>query len=299
MVGTISSGYDSATTAVLCREAGMNKAISFRKARGGADDHGEEVARKLGLDLTLVDRRDWRAQEFGEVPFIAANCLGGDVFFRAGEGLMRGRVLVTGFHGDKVWDKYTRALGPDIVRGDMSGLSFCEYRLAIGCIQFPVAYMGVRQIRDINALSNAPELAHWDVPGNYSRPICRRIVEEAGVPRNLFGMTKKGSTVRFVQGEMALSDGARIEYHRWLRRTGVGPRRLPGSLLMNLSRHFYLLENLARMITRVFPLSIGARTERALSTLQRYLNRRVNVPRYVFPWAVERMREMYRGRGSA
>jgi hypothetical protein len=30
----------------------------------------------------------------------------------------------------------------------------------------------------------------WDIGGAYSRPLCRRLVEEASVPREIFGVSK-------------------------------------------------------------------------------------------------------------
>ena len=60
MVGALSSGYDSTTTAVLARQAGMKRVFSFRRARGGLEDHGSKVAEILGLDLTLLDRLGWQ-----------------------------------------------------------------------------------------------------------------------------------------------------------------------------------------------------------------------------------------------
>ena len=100
MLGTLSSGYDSTTAAVLCRAYGMREAISFVTARGGETDHGTDVAKVLGLDLTLVERRAWQANELAEVPYLAATGHGVDVIFDGAAALMRRRVLVTGFHGD-------------------------------------------------------------------------------------------------------------------------------------------------------------------------------------------------------
>src|SRR5262249_2283017 len=133
----------------------------------------------------------WRRRPFAEVPFIAANARGEDVQYAAAEQLLGGRVLFTGYHGDKGWAKDTNALGPDIVRGDMSGLSLTEFRLKAWFLKCPVASWGVRQIEQIHTISNAAEMAPWDVPGDYSRPICRRIVEDAGVAREAFGQAKR------------------------------------------------------------------------------------------------------------
>ena len=184
MIAGLSSGYDSTTVAVLAREHGLKDVFSFHAARGGHADHGREVAKVLGLDLTMVDRRGWQQHDSAEIAYFSATGLGADVVFSSAKDLLTGRVLVSGFHGDKIWAKDTSALGPDIVRGDASGLSFTEHRLILGTLHFAVPFAGVRQIKDICALSNHIDLTAWDVPGDYSRPISRRIVEEAGVPQD-------------------------------------------------------------------------------------------------------------------
>src|SRR5207249_615650 len=48
LLGTISSGYDSATIAALAREAGLREVISFEHSRSGLDGTGREIAGVLG-----------------------------------------------------------------------------------------------------------------------------------------------------------------------------------------------------------------------------------------------------------
>ena len=137
-------------------------------------------------------------------------------FFKSAERHLKGAVLLTGFHGDKIWGKYTKHLGPDLARCDQSGLSLTEFRLHAGFIQCPVPSMGVRQIGDVNRLNRSAALARWDVPGEYSRPICRRNVEEAGIPRAAFGMRRKAASVLFFNSSSFLTPAALAEYLPWL-----------------------------------------------------------------------------------
>ena len=134
----------------------------------------------------LVSRRN-------EIPFLAADAEGEDVCFAGAQDILPGRVLLTGFHGDKVWSPHTTALGENLVRTDLSGLS--EYRLWTGFIHCPVPFMTARQIRDIHAVSRSAEMQPWSVRGDYNRPICRRIVEGCGVPRGAFGVKKRAAAV--------------------------------------------------------------------------------------------------------
>ena len=191
-------------------------------------------------------------------------------------------------------------MNEDIVRGDTSGLSFCERRLSLGCIHFPIPFLGVRQIRDVVALSNSPELAPWDVPGEYSRPICRRIVEGAHVDRTLFGASKKAVATSFLQGESIVTPQTRAAFYGWLReraaasdRQSTSGPRVPGSWLLALHERYNLIAQFARFIGRPFPPPARAWIERRLTTFHRYLTRRINLMLYIFPWAIEHWSKRY------
>jgi hypothetical protein len=161
--------------------------------------------------------------------------------------------------------------------------------------------MGVRQIREIHALSNSTELATWDLPGDYSRPICRRIVEAAGVPRESFGMSKKASTNLFRQGEATLTEQTRAAYHQWLRdcrhdwRVGGGKEpELPSRPLLGLWERYYLADRLFLALQRFLPGNAAAWVARKSTELRRWLNRRINLVPHLFPWAVEKVSDAYR-----
>jgi hypothetical protein len=305
-LGTLSSGYDSSTAAAICREFGLERAVASRQARDAEDsDDGARVAEALGIQILHIDRTAWRQKHRPELPFFAANPRAGEVYLAAAEDQLGGKVLVTGFHGDKMWGKATTALGPDIVRGDMSGLSLTEYRLHVGFIHFPIAFLGVRQIRDVHALSNSSELAPWDVPGDYSRPVCRRIVEEAGAPRHAFGQRKKMASVHFGQGEGLLTDASRIDYHAWLKASWEAGRfphlprpPVPGALVVALRQRFWWVRKVADGFSRVLPARARELVSRRIGRLQRELSRQVNVPDFLFPWAVDRLLEAYRPPGA-
>ncbi len=51
MLGTLSSGYDSATITVLAQKVGLRETIPFLKARGGDADNGKEIANALIFPL--------------------------------------------------------------------------------------------------------------------------------------------------------------------------------------------------------------------------------------------------------
>jgi len=286
LLGTISSGYDSPTIATLARSAGLRDVISFDRSREEESDSGQEIASRLGLRVTVVPRDGWQAARLAEVPFIAADAKGEDVYFKSAEASLRGSVLLTGFHGDKIWGKYTTALSPDLVRGDQSGLSLTEYRLHAGFLHCPVPFMGVRQIRDVNRLSRSAALSRWDVPGDYTRPICRRIVEEAGVPRELFGTSKKAASVLFFYGSSFLTPAALAEYLPWLEANAVRTPRRGRAVLAGVARAARYVEDVAQSTGRI---NVVARAARYIAGRAE----REPLFRWVFPWAAERAQAAY------
>jgi hypothetical protein len=107
-------------------------------------------------------------------------------------------VLYTGYHGDVVWKRSTETPEPidDIRRKDVSGLNLSEVRLAAGFFNLAVPFIYARNMADITAISGSPAMQAWSISQDYDRPIPRRIVESAGVPRGLFGQRKRAQ-VRF------------------------------------------------------------------------------------------------------
>ncbi|MFY4729960.1 hypothetical protein, partial [Nitrospira sp. BLG_2] len=275
-LGTLSAGYDSPTVAVLAREMRNTQVLTFQQGREGLSDSGEPIATRLGLRAIVLDRTIWRQEPFSEVPFLAADAYGEEMHFVAARSYLQERVLLTGHYGDKVWDAGAHDLTPDIVRGGVSGISLTEWRLWVGFIHCPVPFFGVRNIEQIYRISTSAEMQPWSVGGDYDRPICRRIVEEAGVERTLFGQEKNATAVvLWNPNEGFLPDESMQDYTRWLRHHGV-----PGW---------------AR--GRMLPLSWRAP---AHSLMLRVRGRR-SFPQYffnLFPWALEHAKRRYLGMGA-
>ena len=300
MMGSLSSGYDSTTSTVLAHDAGLRKAFSFQTARGGVQDHGEDIARRLGLEFTLVGRTEWRATPFSEIPYLAVNGAGQDIVFSSALELLRGKVLISGFHGDTVWEKEANHVEPDLARDADGGISFTEHRLELGCIHLPVPYLGARQVRDLNAISNSPELAEWDVPGDYSRPMCRRIVEGAGIPREAFGMHKKAATNHFRRGEAGLNEETRAAYYGWLqsnealwRQGRVEGTKVPGRMFWAFYSRYVRFGQMLRAHPRLLSGKIGEWIDNTGYRFYRRLNRRINLVEHLFPWAIEELAAAY------
>lgn len=288
LLSTLSSGYDSTTVSTLARQAGCRHAVSFDRDFRGLEDSGREAAEVLDIEIVLVSDSEWRRAKKPEIPFLAANSMGEEVRFKAAEASLTGKVLFTGYHGDKVWAKNTKFLGPDIVRGDPSGLGLTEYRLWAGFIHCAVAFWGVRRIAELHAISNSPTMRAWDAGGDYSRPICRRICESAGVPRDAFGIHKRNASVILHNYDEFLTPDSRADYFEWLRDkrgTWYRSKRIPPMPNDFLDRVAYQASgSLARGLRKMPYLW---RWAHSLDGGPVYLRR------YVFPWALERAKLRY------
>jgi hypothetical protein len=228
-LGTISRGYDSATCAALACSAGLKRVLTQDESQPGITDDGAAIARRLNLQPLVVKRSAWKAQRSPEALFLAADAWGKEVGLAGTPLSLNGRVLITGHAGGTAWGMtFKTGAAPSnasgepplhsLVRSSFSGLSMTEYRLHAGFIHLPVAFMGLRQFPDLLKLSNSSEMAEWDIGGEYSRPICRRLLEEAGVARDMFGTRKTGPAIKFLRGEDAWSPTGRRAFFRWLRK---------------------------------------------------------------------------------
>jgi hypothetical protein len=268
LTSSLSSGYDSSAVTVLAHEAGCTEAIGFDRDKAGADDSGARLAESLGLRYHELESS--RAPN-ADVLFLAAVVGdGGDAFLELAEEHMAGRLVFFGHWGDRIWGLEDRPLHTAFLRADTSGNDVSEYRLVAGFIQCAVPFLGGRQLGEILAMSHDPELQPWDIGGTYSRPICRRIVEEAGVPRDAFGMHKRALFVgRLPRPENFLTPELRADYLRWLR-----------------ARRWQFLRR--RMVP---PSPAWDALTRWLGRLDPTARRRLH--RYVIHWAVDRTKERY------
>lgn len=285
---TISSGYDSPTVATLASEVGAKEAMTFGSTHRGVADSGAEIARVLGLTLQEFDVSRWRDEKSPEIPFLAANAMGEEVRFQPLRAMLDGRVLLTGYHGGKMWNAQTTSVSRNIVRGDPSGLGLTEFRLWAGFINCAPPFWAARQIADVVTLSNSAEMQPWNVGGDYTRPICRRIVETAGVDRESFGQRKLMASVFLHNFEHFLTEDSFIDYARWLqqhRSAWLRKGRLPPGGSAAFDRWVY------RSADRVEDL---LKRSPGIWRLARLVaNQPTPVRRYVFPWALERARSRY------
>lgn len=196
-LASLSSGYDSACTTALAKSAGCDRAVTIASlSASGISDSGKPIAEVLGYK---------QIQEFGYQDYAKIEPMSEAEVFASGDlSLIRFNtfesqciksMLITGINGDVVWDKNNHQFG-DFRRkeSNLGGLSsgIAEFRLRLGCIHIPVPFFGASQHESLHQISNSQEMKPWVVGGHYDRPIPRRILEEMGVPRGLFGVGKRG-----------------------------------------------------------------------------------------------------------
>ena len=200
-VTTLSQGYDTTAVSAIAAQAGCREAVTFLKSNAQAgymDDSGRDIAAHLGLRVTEYERTDYDRRRDHEF-YIEPN--GVDRSLVLMQDQLAGSVMLTGRFGERMWAReFNWGLPVDIGRPllqlptgfKLGGCALGEFRLKTGFIHFPLPYSGALHAPAIQAISESREMNPWSVGGGYNRPIARRIAEEAGVPRHLFGQIKKG-----------------------------------------------------------------------------------------------------------
>jgi hypothetical protein len=236
---TLSSGYDSTAVSCLAKSLGvktcftgnaLDRRLRFIKRKR---DDGTPIAKGLGLEINYLDSRRASVSE-DELYFLATNypkfsrSVWSELSLHSMASYIErncsAAVVFTGNPGGIVWDaniedKYLSDNFKHL--GALSGLNLSEIRLKSGFIQLAVPYIMVRDIEDIVRVSRSREMKPWRLNNSYDKPIPRRIAEESGVSRRLFGMKKKHITQTYLWPR---NPGLRTQFFEYLKEDyGVGP----------------------------------------------------------------------------
>lgn len=194
----ISTGYDSSAVSAVCAQAGVRDAITLDVTTTGHYDCGAEIAASLGLNCIRVESPGGRVvpdlnirlprDVAGIHEFLASPGLGDNVVFANMEPYLSGRIVFSGLYGDGCWAR----------EGNGSGLahhlpymkSRNEFRLRVGYSLAPMPAFGAYFPCMLQQIGAHPSMKPYALGGFYDRPIARRLAEEAGVPRELFGQRK-------------------------------------------------------------------------------------------------------------
>jgi hypothetical protein len=245
-LATCSTGYDSASVAALAAPLGCREAVTLRNARGGQSDSGKPVGEVLGLRVYEFSRPEAAEGPFEEVADFLATGMGGeDYCYQGFSSLLGGRVLLTGFHGFMTWGLHKEP-NAVLALADLSGASLQEFRLWKDFIHVPVPMIGARRHPEIAAISRASEMSAYLLHNGYDRPIPRCILEQAGVPRSLFGQHKRAASLLLFYDSRLLGHAARQECEaalpkEWVQAFKRNPARVSWALrhwvYQQLQRH--------------------------------------------------------------
>lgn len=73
----------------------------------------------------------------------------------------------------------------------------------------PVPFIGALRHPDLYGIAHSDEMLPYRLGTDYDRPLARRMAEEAGVPRELFGQEKKATGFLLTMAEAVLSPETR------------------------------------------------------------------------------------------
>jgi hypothetical protein len=194
---TCSSGYDSTACTVLAAKLGARRAYTIKGVRGSGSESGRWLIESLGLECVETNRtRRPESPGFPEAEFIATGMSGAEFPFHALGPHLRHVLLLTGFFGGDLWGLE----GPISRTGrqdDTSGGSLAEFRLRCSFVHVPVPWIGFESLPELRQLCYSKAMAPWRIGNRYERPIARRIVEEAGIPRGAFATAKLAAAICF------------------------------------------------------------------------------------------------------
>ena len=197
-----------------------------RRQENTPSNSGVAIARHLGMKVCSIDRRYFQTDPDSEYLYWAGiyNCQDMNLH-QVREHVGGGAVLLTGVLGE-LWynaqstpqDKLS-TVNDKLERWDLSCHGLSEVRLHIGYVHAPAPYIGARRRKRLFDLANSKDMRPWSIGGNYDRPIPRRIAEDAGIPRDIFGQSKLATVVEFMPPYIPYGKALRREFFHFLWKT--------------------------------------------------------------------------------
>jgi hypothetical protein len=305
VITAASRGYDSPAVAVLARDLGFNDLLTFYQTRAdGSQDHSDsalEIGQALGMNVFTEDSQAYKALPgWPEAEFCANFETGLALPLAACEALISGKLLFNGGGGDWAWGLYQICDVPDMMSvyatytDELSQHEFC---LRTGTLIFSVPKIGIVNIHTIFQIARLPEMVPWSIPGDYNRPIPRRILETAGLPRGSFAAENRATGHANLHLAYARRPALVTTYDRFLASQpipkwfGDRPPLTPGNL-------FNLVFDLIYRAISKLPDRIQARlyflTYPTLFFERRFRDTRLRTRWvYLFHWGVEQIRSRY------
>ncbi len=294
---TQSKGYDSTAVNAIASKYGIDAVFTVSKGKGhGAfadkdqalqvDDDGSEICAALGLKCMPINRRAFEDKTCDEHLFWAALDNNADLnLVEVSDRMSVPSILLTGCLGEiyypaSYFEKkypYSQVLRDTrechekwgLPRGDLGLYGLTEFRLAAGFVHVAPIFIGARRFSDILAITQSNEMDKWRLRREYDRPIARRIAEDMGVPRALFGQAKRASAVEFAPPYVPRGKALRREFESYLRHNGILRQwqirliplvhKLNTVVLFHTPHRYAWLYYVERLMTRIARKSVVAR----------------------------------------
>ena len=235
---TQSRGYDTTAINSMAKDHGIEKVFTVTKGKAKGyyanedralevDDDGTEICRFFGLPCIQIDRRAVETDPKLEYLFYASIHDNGDFNLQQiGAYVETPTVLLTGCLGEmwyvtSYYDVRPGLINDELKRVDLGNHGLTEVRLAAGYVQLALPYIGARSREDVFQITESKEMEPWRLGTAYDRPIPRRIAEQAGLPRNMFGQVKMASVVEFAPPRVPLGQELRQKFHSFLLTNGL------------------------------------------------------------------------------
>lgn len=235
---TQSRGYDSTAANAIAARFGVDGCFTITRGKGigrfadsdaeyQSDDDGSEICAVLGITPVAIERRALEEDSSREYLYYATMHQTGDFNFdQFRVHLDRPTVLITGCLGEIWSDQAWHLDRPGLVdselrRVDLGNHALTEVRLDAGYVQLPFPYIGARSREDIFRITNATEMGRWRLGTSYDRPIPRRIAEERGVARRLFGQEKMASELQYAPPVVPINSDLRRAYFDFVVKEGL------------------------------------------------------------------------------
>jgi hypothetical protein len=235
---TQSRGYDSTAANAVSKSMGIDLVFTVTKSKGKGyfadedhehelNDDGSEICSILGLTCVPIERRALEVNSVMEYLFYACMQETGDFnLLQIAEYITKPTVLITGclgelWYGKSYYAEHPGLINPELMRGDLGNHGLTEVRLQAGYVQLAFPYLGARRRADIFRITQSPEMAPWRLNTDYDRPIPRRLAEQAGVPRALFGQVKMASLLEYPAPITPVDPDLRRAYLAFLVEHGV------------------------------------------------------------------------------
>lgn len=237
---TQSRGYDSTAVNALAAPFGVDRVFTSPESKdkqsfylGGASqtpsDDGTAICESLGLPCTSIDRRSFEKKPLTQEHYYWAGLDNNQDLnlHEITEHISTPTLLLTGQYGEfwyprsSVKEYHLHCLDDGLKKWDVAGHGLAEVRLKTGLIQAAIPVIGSRCRNSILRITENQEMAPWRLGTHYDRPIPRRIAEEAGVARDMFGQVKLASVVNLPTPNVPITPELRAEFLRHLRRQGL------------------------------------------------------------------------------